>query len=202
MATRKRRGRDGSGPGWIATLAGALLMVIVGFGVGFVSGAAFEEPGLFLSHLRGDTQPIALETPPAPDAGGRAAMSQQEATGSQPSGSGSGAAPTASPPPVAAAPPPAEESRRKPPAPPGAPPRAGGYVIQVGAFGSSASARRLVQQLRASGLSGYVKQESSGAVPYKVRVGPFSSRDEANAVAQRLKREKSLPTWILSRDGE
>lgn len=202
MATRKRRGRDAGGPGWIATLAGALLMVIVGFGVGFVSGAAFEEPGLFLSHLRGDTQPIALETPPAPDAGDRTPLSQQEAAGSQASGSGSGAAPAASPPPVAAPPPPAQEARRAPQAAAKAPPRAGGYVIQVGAFGSSASARRLLQQLRASGLSGYVKEESSGAAPYKVRVGPFSSRDQANAVAQRLKREKSLPTWILSRDGE
>lgn len=200
MATRKRRGREGRGPGWIATLTGAALMVVVGFGVGFVSGVAFEEPGLFLRHLRGGTRPIALETPPAPDAGGQAAASQQGGTGAQPSGSG--APPAASPPPVAAAPPPAEQSRGAPQALPEPPPQAGGYAIQVGAFGSPASARRLVQQLRASGLSGYVKQEPSGVAPYKVRVGPFSSRDEANAVARRLKREKSLPTWILSRDGE
>lgn len=188
MVSQRQRARAARSAGWVATLAGALLMVVVGFGIGFVSGAAFEEPGLLFQHLRGGMEPIALESAPEPATTGAAATPAGPVERT--------AQPAESPPPVAAAPPAAKPHQGAPAA------REAGYVIQVGAFASSESARRLVRQLEASGLSSYVREETEGPVRYKVRVGPFPSRGEAEAMAQRLKRDKRLPTWVLSRDEE
>ena len=56
----RRREMMEEGPGWLATLGGALVLVVLGFGVGLVAGAAFEEPDLVVDHLAGRTTEVAL----------------------------------------------------------------------------------------------------------------------------------------------
>jgi len=171
----RRRAREG--PGWFATLGGALLLMVVGFGVGLVAGAAFEEPGLVMDHLAGRTTDVPLAGPEGGQLAGEAVP--QVPT---PSGSAAEQAPSARPPSVAAAPPPAH----------------GGYAIQVGAFRNAASARDLARRLEAAGIHSFVAREASGGARFKVRVGPLASRDQAEQMAARLKRDQHLPTWILT----
>ncbi len=55
-----------SGPGWIATIGGALLLIVAGFGVGLVAGAASEEPGLVVDLVASKTTEVPLpeQAPP------------------------------------------------------------------------------------------------------------------------------------------
>jgi cell division septation protein DedD len=68
MAERRRRQREEGGPGWLSTLGGAALLVVLGFGVGLVAGAAWEEPDLVMAHLAGRTTelPLVAENPADP----------------------------------------------------------------------------------------------------------------------------------------
>jgi hypothetical protein len=77
----------------------------------------------------------------------------------------------------------------------------GGLAIQVGAFAESGSAERLAESLRAQGFSVYLSPGTgAGDARWRVRVGPLASRDEAERVAARLKRDQKLPTWVLAED--
>jgi cell division septation protein DedD len=72
--------------------------------------------------------------------------------------------------------------------------------VQVGAFGSSASARRLVEQLEADGFSAYVSSvERNGKKLHRVRVGPETARASADALAGRLK-TRGLPVSLVAND--
>jgi DedD protein len=195
----RNRSRSSRSSGWLATLAGAGLLVAVGFGVGLVAGAAYEEPELVAQHIAGQTTDVAL-APEAeqPGAGDVAAAPPAGADLGAPEAAfeaaplGSGAlddAPAAAKP--AAAPVPAQKPVVKP-APGGA-----GFSIQVGAFAAEATARQLAGELGKRGYAAYVTEEGAGA-RYKVRVGPLGSRSEAEQVAEKLKSEHRLPTWILA----
>jgi DedD protein len=79
-------------------------------------------------------------------------------------------------------------------------PSAGTWSVQVGAFGSSASARRLVEQLEADGFSAYVSSvERNGKKLHRVRVGPETARASADALADRLK-TRGLPVSLVAND--
>ena len=67
-----------------------------------------------------------------------------------------------------------------------APAGAGGWVVQLGSFRSRANADRLARQASTNGFKASVSQGSSGARLYRVRVGPVSERDAANALAARI----------------
>jgi len=220
------RRRRSEGPGWLATAGGALVLVVVGFALGLVAGAAFEEPALVADHLAGRTTEVSLrehgkgegdpgapgipgEAPPAPPAGEstaeRAARPAPEVP-RRPLGATRSAPGGAEAPAVAAAPPapsgggPAASASRGERAPAPAPPPDGtGFAVQVGAFSERAAADALAAELRAGELDAYVA-EGEGAAPWKVRVGPVADRSRAEALASRLKAERRLPTWILSRD--
>ena len=161
-----------AGPGWIATIAGALLLIVVGFGVGLVAGAAYEEPRLVADHLTGKTTEVPLPTTATKpvredvsDAGGVEAAN-----------------PDASARAVSSAPP------------------AGGFAVQVGAFATQAAADGLAAELRNLGHASYVADEGGNGARYKVRVGPIASRADADVLADALKREQRLPTWVLARE--
>jgi len=160
-----------SGPGWIATIAGALLLVVLGFGVGLVAGAAYEEPALVADHLAGNTTDVPL--PPAAEP--RVREQTKDATQTEPEARAPAAARAG-----AAAP--------------------GGFAVQVGAFATGAAADGLAEELRALGHAAYVADEGGNGARYKVRVGPIASRADADALADRLKREQRLPTWVLTRE--
>jgi DedD protein len=76
----------------------------------------------------------------------------------------------------------------------------GGWSVQVGAFGSVATARKLVADLERDGYSAYVAPLTrSGKTLHRVRVGPQPSRADAEQLAVRLK-GKGLPGTVVAAD--
>lgn len=57
------------------------------------------------------------------------------------------------------------------------------FVVQVGAFAQEANAKELIDQLAHIGQNAYIDQ---GPRLYKVRIGPFDTRDQAIAARARL----------------
>ncbi len=68
-------------------------------------------------------------------------------------------------------------------------------VIQVHAGSDRAQAEDLVKRLRAAGYESFLAV-IDGPQPYRVRVGPFGSRDLARARAIQLEKELGLETYI------
>lgn len=80
------------------------------------------------------------------------------------------------------------------------PPSSGGWAVQVGAFGSAESARKLVGELRKDGLSAYVAPlNRNGKTLHRVRVGPAPSKAEADKLALRIK-GRGLPAAVVAPD--
>jgi len=79
-------------------------------------------------------------------------------------------------------------------------PSRGTWSVQVGAFGSAESARKLVEQLEADGFAAYVSPIArNGKSLHRVRVGPESARAAADALAGRLK-ARGLPVSLVAND--
>jgi cell division septation protein DedD len=127
-------------------------------------------------------QPAPASTPPpasAPNASSDATVKNGAAKGSAP-------VPT----PVA------------PPAPPPnttAPARNGLWAVQVVALTDRAAAQAVVDRLAGKGYPAFlVPPQASAAVKnYKVQIGRFEDRGEAQTVANRLKAEEQFEPWIL-----
>jgi DedD protein len=95
---------------------------------------------------------------------------------------------------------PAQPAVETPPQPePAVAAAAGGrFSVQVGAFGSTEAARRLVADLRRDGYPAYVAPlQKQGKTLHRVRVGPAASREEADRLAARLK-GKGLPATVVA----
>jgi cell division protein FtsN len=104
--------------------------------------------------------------------------------------------------PAAAASPAAEVVAPAPPPPPApvaaskpAPVVADGWFLQVGAFRSRENADRQVQQLVAKGYAASVASGAAGGL-YRVRVGPFAARDEAERNAARLSSQEGIKSSV------
>lgn len=127
------------------------------------------------------TAPTPMPTPAA-----KAAMTADES------------APTEETPPPAAVP--VAASKPAPaPAPTDKPaaPTQGGFSVQVGAFGSDATARKLVNDLKADNLPAYIAPlTKSGKTLYRVRVGPTADRVAADKLAAKLK-ARGLPVSVV-----
>lgn len=77
-------------------------------------------------------------------------------------------------------------------------PAKGGWAVQVGAFGSAATARKLVADLERDGYSAYVAPLTRGGKTlHRVRVGPQPLRADADKLAGRLK-AKGLPAAVVA----
>lgn len=64
------------------------------------------------------------------------------------------------------------------------------YFVQVGAFSRSEDAEQQRAKLAMSGFNGKVtEREQSGRVVYRLRVGPYETRDEADGVQARLQEQ-------------
>jgi cell division protein FtsN len=99
----------------------------------------------------------------------------------------------------AATPAPQEEpARPRPGSEPAAPAAAKGKaVIQVFSSAEQDQAERIQKQLAGSGQPAYLSPvKVGGTTMYRVRIGPFDSRDEANKVAERVRKSHKLDTWI------
>ena len=66
-----------------------------------------------------------------------------------------------------------------------------GWSLQVGAFRSRENAERQAQQLKTKGFAASVAPGTPGGY-YRVRVGPFAQRAEADRTAARLSQEEGL----------
>ena len=85
-------------------------------------------------------------------------------------------------------------------APPPEPSKTGGWVVQVGAFGSADAARRLVDELSAAGFEAHLAPVTrSGRTLHRVRVGPVAGRPAADQLAERLK-GRGLPAAVVAND--
>ena len=213
----KKTGWMGDGePGWFATLIGGAVLIVGGFSLGLVVGVVSEEPELVVGHLVGRSEQVvwsggvqdstlALEPIPAGGAGSETGGTGSEtgAAGSEAEGAGSETGGTKSvvDPPTVSAPPP--EARRIESLPVAR--NAGlrtGYAVQVGAFADRGAARSVGRKLVERGFDAYVLPAAGPADNrWRVRVGPVDRRDDAEALALRLKVEERLPTWILTEGG-
>jgi len=134
-------------------------------------------------HLRGASahsgpeQPAPLPPAPAPAAAATPAPPAAQEPGSTPTPSPAAAAPAAHAGPGAGA---AAAVQ------PGSTETSGGYLVQLGSFGSRANAERLAKKVRAQGFAVSVSQGSSGHL-YRVRVGPAHDRAAAGELAQQLR---------------
>jgi len=174
-ATNRRKRSSG----WIATLLGAALLVLLGFGVGVMVGASIEDPDLIASVVAGQAQEVGL--PPEDTIADRLGDTAEQAP--RPFGAHRS---EPVPPPVAAAPPPRAVAR-------------GGFSIQVGAFREESPAQGLVRQLESGGFKAYIATSDQGTGQrWRVRVGPVASRGEADELARRLKHDQGLPTWVVA----
>lgn len=102
------------------------------------------------------------------------------------------------PPSVATTPDAAQRSEPKPPPNLSAP--SGGWAVQVGAFSSADTARKLVQDLGGDGYRAFVSPVNRGGKTlYRVRVGPAGDRAGAEQLVPRLK-ARGLPATVVQND--
>ena len=227
MAPRGRNGGGGSGSlrALMVLVAGALVVAIA-FGAGILVGRHWEstaaresdsrepaapakkaagkrvaagEPEADRAREAGDkltfyhTLAAPLGPPPAypkaaPEGKARAGAPSATAPGA---GSGHGAAPGA----------PAGGTTAAPAASaPSAPASPAAWTVQVGAFGSRQQADTLQQDLRRAGFEAYLSPlpASDGQTRFRVRVGTFADRGLAQRAADRLRAERSLPTFVTA----
>jgi cell division septation protein DedD len=73
-----------------------------------------------------------------------------------------------------------------------------GFAIQIAALGARAEADTMVRRLQSKNYQAYVLPPSAGAPSvFRVRVGKFKDRREAEAVAARLQKEEQFKPWIV-----
>lgn len=154
------------------------------------------------------TSAAATTPSPARPAAEAAAGPQAEPTADEPSSSAADvkvpvtvpaqAAGESKPAPAAVEPAPAELRVEPPPPAPAA--SSGGWVVQVGAFGSAGTARKLVGDLGGAGYRAFVSPVTRGGKTlHRVRVGPEPGKAGAERLAQRLK-ARGLPATVVQND--
>ena len=84
------------------------------------------------------------------------------------------------------------------PAAEAAPPAASGWVAQIGAYKDRATADRIVETLKRQSFPAFVLAPTAGSptATFRVRVGPYRERREAETVAGRLQREHKYSPFV------
>jgi cell division septation protein DedD len=105
-------------------------------------------------------------------------------------------APAKAPPPEPA--PPKEAPRAAPAADSAAAePTGDGFAVQIAALGVRGDADAIARRLSSKGYAAYVITPANGTPSvYRVRVGKFPTRREAESVAARLQREEQFKPWV------
>lgn len=69
-----------------------------------------------------------------------------------------------------------------------APAKNGKYMLQAAALGSESSARELAERLKKAGFASFTERtDTKDGVRYRVRLGPYATRDEAERARARLR---------------
>jgi cell division septation protein DedD len=77
-------------------------------------------------------------------------------------------------------------------------PAGDGFAIQLAALGKREEAEGIVRRLASKGYSAYLMAPAAGApAVYRVRVGKFKDRREAESVSARLQKEEQFKPWIV-----
>ena len=76
-------------------------------------------------------------------------------------------------------------------------PGGAGFAIQVAAVREAGEADAMVKRLAAKGYSAYVFRPAKADGIFRVRVGKFKDRREADTVAARLQKEEQFKPWIV-----
>jgi cell division septation protein DedD len=72
-----------------------------------------------------------------------------------------------------------------------------GYAVQVAALNVRSEAEGIARRLSSKGYPAYVMSPASGTpMVFRVRVGKFSSRREAETIAAKLQKEEQFKPWI------
>jgi cell division septation protein DedD len=81
---------------------------------------------------------------------------------------------------------------------PAAPAGQGEWVAQIGAYKDRGTADRIADTLRRSNFPAFVLAPTPGSptATFRVRVGPYRERREAEAIAGRLKRERQFDSFV------
>ncbi len=74
-------------------------------------------------------------------------------------------------------------------------PAGDGFTLQVTALKERSEAESVAKRLTSKGYAAYVMKPTDGSV-YRVRVGKFKTRQDAEAVAARLEKEEQFKPWI------
>jgi cell division septation protein DedD len=79
-----------------------------------------------------------------------------------------------------------------------APPAGSGWVVQVAALRDRGAAVSIVQRLTRKGFKAFLVEPTRGAPApgYRVRVGPFQDRGQAEQASRRLEREEQFKPFI------
>jgi cell division protein FtsN len=139
------------------------------------SSGILDEPQIVEVPPSGASNGVAVAPKPAQD-------NSASAAGAKKPQAGSGTA-------VANVPPPGKPGSATPGAstPPSAADANTGYLLQVGAYKTSADAEQQRARLAFQGFESKVTQRDAGGVTYyRVRIGPFSKFEDMNATRQRL----------------
>jgi DedD protein len=113
------------------------------------------------------------------------------------------AAAPAPPPSLPAPPPSAPAPPRSAPAPPRSAPAVqtpaapGDWAVQVAALNVRSEAEAVAKRLAAKGYAAYVVTPGDGTPSvFRVRIGPFKTRREADTMAVRLEKEEQFKPWV------
>jgi len=124
--------------------------------------------------------------------------SRQEPSRQEPSREQHSASTPPPPPPASAPPPPTTTAAIPPPsAPPAAPQE--GFVIQVFSTHDQPQARKVLNQLQGGGFLAFMSPvEVDGATMYRVRIGPFEDKAQAETSAAQVRQKFKLDTWVTA----
>ena len=79
----------------------------------------------------------------------------------------------------------------------GSVPSGSGYVVQIAALNIRSEADAIANRLASKGYAAYVMSPSAGTLQiYRVRIGKFGSRREAETIAIKLEKEEQFKPWI------
>ena len=76
-------------------------------------------------------------------------------------------------------------------------PQGTGYAVQVAALNIRSEADAIAKRLAAKGYAAYVLNPAAGTPQiYRVRIGKFGSRREAETIATKLEKEEQFKPWV------
>jgi cell division septation protein DedD len=76
-------------------------------------------------------------------------------------------------------------------------PAGAGYAVQIAALNLRSEADAIAKRLSSKGYAAYVMSPAIGTPQiYRVRIGKFGSRREADTIAAKLEKEEQFKPWV------